>query len=77
MSEGHQVIAQDTVTDTIGHLSVKGQDDINFTFTLYSGEEAVWRSTAASRENTTKNWSTLNEVNKNTFFFFFEKYLSY
>lgn len=55
MSEGHQVIAQDTVTDTIGHLSVKGQDDINFTFTLYSGEDAVWRSTAASRENTTKN----------------------
>lgn len=41
MSEGHQVIAQDTVTDTIGHSSVKGQDDINFTFTLYSGEDAV------------------------------------
>lgn len=39
MSEGHQVIAQDTVTDTIGHSSVKGQDDINFTFTLYSGED--------------------------------------
>ena len=30
----------------------RGRDNINFTFTLYSGQEAARRSTAASCENT-------------------------
>lgn len=68
MSEGHRVIAQDTVTSAIGHFYVRGLDNINFTFTLYCAEEAVWRSKADSREKTTKTEAPKKEINKNILF---------
>ncbi len=65
MSEGHRVIAQDTVTNAIGHFYVKGLDNINFTFTLYSGQDTVWRATAVSPP---KLKHPKKRVNKNILF---------